>query len=108
MPVLMFQPQFHQAVERGQKRQTIRPPRKRPVKVGDTLSLRTWSGAPYRSPQRELLRATCTAVDRITIDADFADDAEAMRDGFADAAEMRSWFARVHGIPFSGDRIAWE
>lgn len=107
MPVLMFQPQFHDAVGSGQKMQTIRPPRKRPVKVGDTLSLRAWIGAPYRSQQRELRVATCTAVDRITIDAQFSDDAEARRDGFSDAAEMRDWFARVHGLPFTGDRIAW-
>jgi len=108
MPILMFQPQFHRAIETGEKLQTIRPPRIRPIRPGDSLSLRaSWTGAAYRSPQRELRRAVCQGVERITIGEDFADDDEARRDGFADAAAMRDWFRRVHGLPFTGDRISW-
>ena len=90
MRILMFQPRFHDAVAAGEKTQTIRPPRKRPIRVGDSLSLRAWTGAAYRSPQCELRRATCVAASRVVIGADFADDGEARRDGFGDAAEMRS------------------
>ena len=107
MRILMFQPRFRDAVSAGEKTQTIRPPRKRPIRVGDCLSLRAWSGAAYRSPQCELRRATCLAVSRVVIGADFADDGEARRDGFGDAAEMREWFSRAHGLPFVGDRISW-
>lgn len=53
------------------------------------------------------MTATCTAVQPLVIGADFADDAEAQRDGFTTAAEMRAWFARVHGLPFNGVKITW-
>lgn len=107
MPTLMFQPQFHSAVATGEKLQTIRPPRKRPIRQGDVLSLRAWTGSPYRSPQRELRKSVVQSVQRIIVGEDFADDDEARRDGFADAVEMRNWFRRVHGLPFTGDRITW-
>lgn len=103
----MFQPKFHAKVASGEKRQTIRPPRKRPIKAGDRLSLRAWTGAAYRSPQRELRAAVCEAVECVTIGKNFADDDEARRDGFKDSAEMREWFRKVHGLPFTGDRISW-
>lgn len=41
MPSLNFQKQFVPLIESGQKRQTIRPVRKNPIKVGDTLYLFT-------------------------------------------------------------------
>lgn len=107
MPVLMFEPKFHRAVEAGKKCQTIRSPRKRPIRPGDQLSLRAWTGAPYRSPQRELRKAICQDVQQIIVGEDFSDDEEARRDGFSAAIEMREWFARVHGLPFVGDRITW-
>jgi hypothetical protein len=108
MPILLFQPQFHEAVLTGTKRQTIRPPRKRPIRPGDRLSLRAWTGAPYRSKQRELRQAICECVERIEIGEDFADNAEAARDGFPSASAMRDWFRAQHGLPFVGDRIAWR
>jgi hypothetical protein len=52
MKVLMFQPRFAPLVEAGTKTQTIRPVRRRPIVVGDELSLRAWTGLPYRSPQQ--------------------------------------------------------
>lgn len=107
MAVIMFQPQFHKAVESGEKRQTIRPPRKRPIKAGQELSLRAWTGKPYRSAQREIKKAVCQSIEPIRIDETFSDDDEARRDGFSDAEEMREWFRSTHGLPFSGDRIRW-
>lgn len=104
---LMFQPQFHAAVCAGTKLQTIRPPRQRPIKPGDTLSLRAWTGLPYGSRQRELARGVCVSADQIVIGPDFRDDAEALRDGFADAQAMRDWFEAAHGLPFCGIRITW-
>lgn len=108
MKVIMFNPQFHGPVRRGEKCQTIRPPRKRPIRPGDQLSLRAWIGQPYRSKQRELRAAVCLCVDRATIAVDFADDAEAQRDGFPGAPEMRRWFEDHHDLPFTGERITWR
>jgi hypothetical protein len=49
----MFQDRFADKVRDGRKLHTIRKTAR--CKVGDTLSLRRWSGTPYRSKQ-ELLR----------------------------------------------------
>ena len=113
MPVILFQPRFHDAVRSGTKRQTIRLPRKRPIRPGDPLSLRAWSGKPYRSKQTILGFGVCMAADQITIDLYFDDDAEAKRDGFDDAREMIDWFIDNHGMPtptqpFVGTRIVWR
>jgi len=107
MPTLIFSTRFHAAVESGEKRQTIRPTRKRPIRIGDPLSLRAWTGAPYRSPQRELRSSICIDVTPFIITEDFTDNEEAIRDGFEDAVEMKAWFRNVHGLPFTGDRIRW-
>jgi len=107
MPTLLFSPRFAPSVQAGTKRQTIRRPRKRPIRPGDQLSLRAWTGAPYRSKQRVLGVGVCQAVQPVTIGADFADDAEARRDGFTDAGDLRQWFEATHGLPFHGLRICW-
>ena len=67
MAVIMFKPQFVPLVENGSKRQTIRPPRKRPIKVGDKLSLRCWEGVAYRSATRTIKETKCTATASIRI-----------------------------------------
>lgn len=119
MRVVMFQPRFAKLVGSGDKTQTIR--RKARCKPGDQLSLREWTGLPYRSKQRELREpAPCTNVQPIRLDlADgrlritvsgrvrmFPDDV-ARADGFSCAAEMREWFDDTHGLPFEGDLIEW-
>jgi hypothetical protein len=45
MPILIFPPRFHAAIIGGTKTHTVRAPRARPVRVGDTLSLRPWIAA---------------------------------------------------------------
>lgn len=118
--VRMFQPRFARAVADGTKRQTVRPVPKRPVSPGDHLSLRRWSGAPYRSPQVELARGVVTDVTPIgisrggvTLAADildtFADnDAFARADGFRDWADLIAWFSATHSLPFEGVLIRWR
>jgi len=119
MKVLMFQPRFAPLVESGTKTQTIRPVRRRPIVAGDDLSLRAWTGLPYRSPQRVLREARCVAVrpvtiDRLTIELGgfrLAPDlmrAFALADGFADLGDLVAWFGAIHGLPFSGVMIAWR
>lgn len=123
MPTLMFKDRFAELVIDGRKRQTIRPTRKRPIKVGDKLSLRKWSGAAYRTPQVKLLDVTCHAVVTIRIDTERYDDAVmivdgrrislseqimvAMNDGFSCLNDMRQWFRETHGLPFEGVMIQW-
>jgi hypothetical protein len=119
----MFKPQFAPLVEQGTKLQTMRPTPKRMPQPGDQISLRAWTGKPYRSKQRELRSATITRVstvriehDRIAInDVPFGNwnlGAEWMRDfaradGFDSWESLAAWFDHEHGLPFDGVLIQW-
>ena len=123
MVVITFQPRFADLVEHGSKPHTIRGERKRPIKPGDALSLRTWTGRPYMSPQRVLrpptpclsvipIRVSWTDTGRpILLGADVLtpDQATALAiaDGFASSADLVDWFDRTHGLPFHGVLIRW-
>lgn len=114
--VRMFKPQFAPLVESGAKCQTVRPIPKRMPKIGERISLREWTGKPYRSKQRVLREAEicdvcyCTVhvggvlVDSIPQPA----DAFAFHDGFKSFEEMAAWFSEQHGLPFFGILIQWE
>lgn len=114
----MFQPCFADAVAEGTKCQTIRPVPKRMPGAGDKISLRCWTGAPYRSKQRTLREAEITKVLPIEIRADGIKlcgldlytplDRFAQADGFRNWEVMRRWFACYHGLPFHGILICWE
>jgi hypothetical protein len=119
--VLMFQRRFAAAVINGAKCQTIRPPRKRPIVAGDSLSLRQWSGTAYRSPQSALRSATCVGTDQVEVKptcliiagrrfmaGSAAAEAFASADGFYSYADMVQWFDRAHGLPFKGILIRWR
>jgi hypothetical protein len=91
--------------------QTIR--RRARCRPGDVLSLRRWTGKPYRSKQEILRESVCSALTPIQINrwgipcvAD--DDKLARRDGFIGWREMREWFERTHGLPFHGWIIEWS
>ena len=120
MRVLMFKERFAPIVKSGSKRQTIRCAAR--CKVGDTLSLRCWTGLPYRSKQEILREETCSdvvpvVISRAGIQFNFpscglADaqpsDAMANADGFVDWEDMVTWFEKTHKLPFHGDLIRWE
>ncbi len=107
MPAYNFKAQFAEAVETGQKRQTLRPKRKRPTKPGDTLYLYTG----MRTKQcRKLREARCSSVtpvtihaDRITINGRTIAVAEATAlaraDGFAHLEAFYKFFERLYGLP---------
>lgn len=115
---------FAHAVQHGKKLQTVRPTPKRMPKLGDKISLRTWTDKPYRSKQRVLRDAIITGVNEILItecsvevtkvsDAgvrvvDRDPEAFAKLDGFVSWREMREWFRITHGIPFRGVLISWQ
>lgn len=124
----MFKPRFAALVEAGTKLQTVRPKPNRMPQAGDTISLRCWTGLPYRSKQRVLREAEIERVAEIVIAADgvlpitvrpLREDSRAMSywptpddfaraDGFADWPEMREWFAQTHGLPFAGIVLFWH
>ena len=130
--VRLFKPQFAELVRTGAKTQTIRPLPKRIPRRGDTLSLRQWSGKPYRSPQIILATAqveeikvcriqedgifmqapqgslmAAAGVEIISLTGSTADHF-ARADGFQDWNEMREWFKTEHGLPFDGVVLYWS
>ena len=120
MIVLTFQPRFRAMVLSGAKANTIRADRKRPVKVGDVLSLRGWSGRPYASKQVVVLDnqrciRTCPVVvgdHYIEVDGHRCDDAAtlyffAVRDGFNGWADLIAYFREQGPLPFVGTLIGW-
>ncbi len=125
MTVITFQPRFAALVAARTKGHTIRGPRKRAIRVGDRLSLRQWTGLPYRSPQRLLFDTYCTriadivigyrhdgAADAISIDGVRLDTAGRARlsrdDGFACTTDLLAWFESTYGLPFTGVLICWN
>ena len=126
MRVLMFQSQFVEAIEHGTKTTTLLPRRSRPIRVGDTLSLRTWSRKASRCRHIILGAATCTAVDRVDLIFDsksgtpvicFAGhrrskeiaDFIAQKDGFESFDALVRFYRHVHGyFPFEGNLITWQ
>jgi hypothetical protein len=111
--VRMFKPQFAPLVEAGTKCQTVRPTPKRMPKAGDRISLRIWTGKPYRSKQRVLRESVITSVEPFDLDAmrlwkENDREAFARADGFGDWPEMLQWFITTHGYPFVGVVIKWH
>ena len=112
----MFKPQFAALVESGAKQQTVRPTPKRLPKAGDRISLRMWTGKPYRSKQRILRDAMISEVASCEIYSSDVyvggypqpRDEFAVADGFANYEELCKWFQSVHGLPFSGILIKWS
>ena len=114
--VRMFKPRFAALVESGAKTQTVRPRPARMPKAGDKLSLRIWTGKPYRSKQRVIRDAIITSVAHFEITetsvilnsyAEPCDDF-ARADGFRDFFDMQNWFRETHGLPFEGVAIFWQ
>lgn len=123
MTVKMFKPRFAPLVESGVKRQTVRPIPKRKPTTGEPISLRTWTGLPYRSKQRILRESIVTEVETISLHDTgrellvYVNNSElhpeqinafAVADGFKDGIEMFNWFEANHGLPFDGIVIKWK
>ncbi len=132
MNVILFQPRFEPLIRCGAKWQTCRLHRrdgKPRARVAETVSLRVWSGLPYRSKQREIAQAVITEVESIQIERNgvsFGDgtlrawwvgvgtknehylEYFAKRDGFDSFGQLVEWFQKTHGLPFSGSCIEWR
>lgn len=126
MPALNFQKRFADAVETGEKRQTVRALRRdgrAHCKPGDTIKL--YTGMRTKNC-RLLAEARCDAVRSIRVeptsmeingrilfsavhhrDADQTDNEFAQADGFDSFMDMADWFRDNHGLPFEGVVITW-
>ena len=129
MTVLMFHKRFVAPILAGTKTHTIRRDRKRPIPIGDALSLRHWEGQGYRSPQVEFFTCICDAVFPIAVAVDhvrIGDPSEevnahiiatasgldvfAISDGFEDWADMMAYYREQKiKLPFrSAEMIEWR
>lgn len=116
MIVRMFKPPLSDLVKSGAKLQTIRPFPKRPLKIGDRISLRAWIGVPYRSNQcvlresiiRDLKTCEISQHGNIYIAGKPAQKGFAEADGFRSECEFVTWVHEHYGLPFSGVVIYWE
>ena len=128
MTVLMFDRCFEGKIRDGTKCLTIRGPRKRSIHGGDQLSLRCWSGKPYRSKQLSILETCCHHVCDIVLRDDaiyFTGESVAKQETVYWASLSRKVVARANGFcswkamidhhkkrgasfPFSGTLIEWE
>lgn len=125
MNVILCEQRFEQPILNGIKPNTIRHWRRdgRPrARVGETVSLRVWTGKPYRSKQREFAQAEVDFMFTVVIDAKGVYRLEtphrihvvlvkrkmARCEGFANWSEMKAWFESHHGLPFEGVLIHWK
>ena len=115
MNVFTFQHRFERPILDGIKDSTIRAPRKdgRPrARTGEMISLRVWSGAAYRSPQREFaqrvvkftfpVRVSNEGFTRLDNGEPLVRTKMARSLGFASWVEARDWYRNAHGLPFDG------
>jgi hypothetical protein len=122
--VTMFQHWTAKLVRERKKFQTIRPIGKRVPQVGEKISLREWSGLPYKSKQVLIYDGVIEDVFYVDIFPggpgvkwkdvfrfyvlyktynDFA-----VADGYINYAHMANWFATQYGLPFTGRLIVWK
>lgn len=84
----------------------------------DTIDCRAWTGKPYRSKQRKLVKGTITEVHDVEITESFSlggllfsqESANmiANSDGFDDFDQMAAWYKEEYGLPFKGVLITWK
>lgn len=106
-------------VESGQKRQTIRPCRRRPTKAGDRLQLYT---GMRHAGCRLLREGRCVRVTPVEIRERNAHlvvilggkrlpggalDRFVRADGFQRRMDLRDFFKARYGLPFTGELIEW-
>ena len=123
--IFLFRPRFVEPIRAETKLQTIRRPRKRPVRAGDELSLRHWTKMPYRSPQAWILPHPVRCVGVCPVILDFGDrprvvldgrelnpgemDYFAVRDGFSGIEDMQShWKGHYPDPEFEGVVTMWD
>lgn len=116
MPALNFREEFVEAIISGEKRQTIRPVRKNPIRAGDTLYI--YTGMRTKNC-RKVSTVRCVSVDSIEIHPGLIRLNGAMvfphkldefikADGFDRRYKFFEFFKLQYGLPFRGVVIRWE
>ena len=118
MPILSFSVGGQkEKILDGRKRQTMRGPRKIPIRVGDTLYL--WWKSRSRYEKQFLGKTVCISVRRVRLDEVWNDEENAVKDGFDSLRQFRDcfvwnyWYAEkkdlekyLHSVEY--DIISWE
>lgn len=87
---------FWYLIQRGEKTQTCREPRKRPIKKDDVLYLYWRIRVPKdKKPMHFIGCAKCISVQRMKYGEFAYDEKFARRDGFTDSKELREWFGDI-------------
>lgn len=116
MPAINFQKQFIDLIVSGEKRQTVRPIRKNPIKTGDTLMLyvgmRTKQCRKLREVVcKEVLPIQISLYGQIFLDEEYLSLDNiidlARADGFCVTLNFFEFFNKQYGLPFSGALIRW-
>jgi uncharacterized protein YqfB (UPF0267 family) len=123
MKTILFRHRFQRPILNGTKTQTIRRPRKRPLKAGEVVSLREWQTLPYRSPQIEIGTARIYQISHVVLDLVREEmrveldgvnlgelgqlESFAIADGFRDVRDMARHWAVHKGFPFVGVCYHW-
>jgi len=117
MPIINFHQEFLDAIASGEKRQTIRKGRAKPIKPGDNLILYTGFRT---SKARRIGEHTCLGIDTIKIKWENGSiclngtwmhkshiDWIAAKEGFLHTAAFFGFFKRHYGDDFEGVVIRW-
>lgn len=84
---------FFELILKGEKMQTCRQPRKRPIEKGDHLRLYWKQRVPKENKPIHLIGdAVCVKVERLHYEQFAYDENFARADGFEDSAELIDWF----------------
>lgn len=116
MTVYNFKAVFGYKVQDGLKRQTVRAPRKRPTRAGDTLQL--YTGMRTRLC-RKLLDTVCSSVLPVAIGPGWIEldgvpleyvaiREFAWRDGFMNTDQLFGFFEKEYKLPISLEVIRWD
>lgn len=119
MKYLMTEKRFEFLILEGKKSQTVRKSCR--FKVGEVISLRQWTGLPYRSKQKKICWVSIRSIQKCRVSplcVSVMDkglpptivklDAFAQADGFLNPFDMICWLARTHALPFDGFLIKWN
>lgn len=113
MPAYNFKERFADDVEKGIKRQTIRPVRKNPTKPGDELYLYT---GQRTKKCRKLLETFCKSVDKLSIFTNkviindkcmssYEICELSKNDGFENVRDFFEFFKNQYGLPCRNMRL---
>ena len=124
MRVILFLPRFVEPIQAARKHQTIRA--RTPIQPEEVVSLRAWSGLPYRSKQREIIPpVVCESIRPITIGfeiwenrVEIAVGGQALTheevcsfvraDGFRCVSDFLEHWHRQRVLDFEGVLIEWS